>query len=204
MRYHNITQDDMNNGDGLRVVLWVAGCEHHCKGCQNPVTWNPDDGLVFDKRAFNEIMKALEKPYVAGITFSGGDPLHPQNRGAVFSIILEGAQLFGMMGNTMLGGGEAGREAVLPLENHTEWMDTLAYKVRAGLTGGSQDSIANGVREGMYDATARQNELLKEQNELLRQIASKDFTAEITTDSFTKAMNRKNQRDGKTIIPVTT
>ena len=50
MRYHNITQDDMNNGDGLRVVLWVAGCEHHCKGCQNPVTWNPDDGLVFDKR----------------------------------------------------------------------------------------------------------------------------------------------------------
>lgn len=87
MRYHNITQDDMNNGDGLRVVLWVAGCEHHCKGCQNPVTWNPDDGLVFDKRAFNEIMKALEKPYVAGITFSGGDPLHPQNRGAVFSIM---------------------------------------------------------------------------------------------------------------------
>lgn len=118
--------------------------------------------------------------------------------------ILEGAQLFGMMGNTMLGGGEAGREAVLPLENHTEWMDTLAYKVRAGLTGGSQDSIADGVREGMYDATARQNELLKEQNELLRQIASKDFIAEITTDSFTKAMNRKNQRDGKTIIPVTT
>lgn len=65
----------------------VAGCEHHCKGCQNPVTWNPDDGLVFDKRAFNEIMKALEKSYVAGITFSGGDPLHPQNRGAVFSIM---------------------------------------------------------------------------------------------------------------------
>ena len=118
--------------------------------------------------------------------------------------VLEGAQLFGMMGNTMLGGGEAGREAVLPLENHTEWMDTLAHKVRTGLTGGSQDSIADGVREGMYDATARQNELLKEQNELLRQIASKDFTAEITTDSFTKAMNRKNQRDGKTIIPVTT
>lgn len=42
MRYHNITQDDMNNGDGLRVVLWVAGCEHHCKGCQNPVTWKRD------------------------------------------------------------------------------------------------------------------------------------------------------------------
>lgn len=38
MNFHNITHDDMNNGDGLRVVLWVAGCEHHCKNCQNPIT----------------------------------------------------------------------------------------------------------------------------------------------------------------------
>ena len=28
MRYHNITKDDMLNGDGLRAVLWVAGCSH--------------------------------------------------------------------------------------------------------------------------------------------------------------------------------
>lgn len=47
--------------------------------------------------------------------------------------ILDGAQIFGMMGNTLLGGGEAGKEAVLPLETHTEWMDTLAEKVRSGL-----------------------------------------------------------------------
>lgn len=47
MNYHNITFDDMNNGDGLRVVLWVAGCEHHCKNCQNPVTWEPEDGIPF-------------------------------------------------------------------------------------------------------------------------------------------------------------
>ena len=47
MNYHNITHDDMNNGDGLRVVLWVAGCNHHCKDCQNPVTWNPADGIPF-------------------------------------------------------------------------------------------------------------------------------------------------------------
>lgn len=116
--------------------------------------------------------------------------------------ILEGAQLFGMMGNTMLGGGEAGREAVLPLESHTEWMDILAHKVRSGISGTNSDSIADGVREGMYDATARQNELLKEQNDLLRQIASKEFSTQITTSSITNALNRKNQRDGKTIIPV--
>ena len=79
MRYHNITKDDMLNGDGLRVVLWVAGCAHACPGCHNPVTWDPEGGLPFDEAACREIYEELEKDYVSGITFSGGDPLHPAN-----------------------------------------------------------------------------------------------------------------------------
>lgn len=87
MRYHNITKDDMLNGDGLRVVLWVAGCEHHCSGCQNPVTWDPNGGLEFDTAALHEIFKSLEMPYISGITFSGGDPLHPNNRKEVLRLV---------------------------------------------------------------------------------------------------------------------
>lgn len=79
MKYHDITHDDMKNGDGLRVVLWVSGCNHCCKNCQNPVTWNPDSGLLFDDAAKQEIFDQLDKPYISGITFSGGDPLHPDN-----------------------------------------------------------------------------------------------------------------------------
>lgn len=79
MRYHNITKDDMLNGDGLRVVLWTAGCSHCCKGCQNPVTWDPNGGLPFTEREKQEIFRELDKSYVSGITFSGGDPLHPDN-----------------------------------------------------------------------------------------------------------------------------
>lgn len=79
MRYHDITKDDMKNGDGLRVVLWLSGCRHHCPGCQNPVTWDPNDGLLFDAAARQEIEGQLEKPYISGITFSGGDPLFPAN-----------------------------------------------------------------------------------------------------------------------------
>ena len=67
----------MLNGDGLRVVLWVAGCAHACPGCHNPVTWDPEGGLPFDEAARQEIYEELEKDYVSGITFSGGDPLHP-------------------------------------------------------------------------------------------------------------------------------
>ena len=80
MRYHNITKDDMLNGDGLRVVLWVSGCDHCCKECQNPITWDLNGGLLFDDAAKKEIFAQLDKSYISGITFSGGDPLHPANR----------------------------------------------------------------------------------------------------------------------------
>ncbi len=79
MRYHNITKDDMLNGDGLRVVLWVAGCCHACPGCQNPVTWDAEGGLCFDEESKTELLGILERDYISGITFSGGDPLHPAN-----------------------------------------------------------------------------------------------------------------------------
>ena len=79
----------MLNGDGLRVVLWVAGCEHCCEGCQNPITWDPDGGLLFDENAKNEIFAQLDKSYISGITFSGGDPLHPANKVAVKNLMAE-------------------------------------------------------------------------------------------------------------------
>lgn len=89
MRYHNITKDDMLNGDGLRVVLWVAGCSHCCKECQNPSTWDPDGGLPFDESAQKEIYAELDKSYISGVTFSGGDPLHSANRMGVRKLIDE-------------------------------------------------------------------------------------------------------------------
>ena len=79
MRYHNITKDDMLNGDGLRVVLWVSGCTHCCKECHNPITWDPNSGILFDEAAKMEIFAELEKDYISGVTFSGGDPLHINN-----------------------------------------------------------------------------------------------------------------------------
>lgn len=92
MNYHNITKEDMLNGEGLRVVLWVSGCNHHCKNCQNPITWDKNGGLPFDKEAEDELFEALSKPYIDGITFSGGDPLFPENRSEVFRLIKKCAE----------------------------------------------------------------------------------------------------------------
>lgn len=83
MHYHNITKDDMLNGDGLRVVLWVSGCSHCCKECQNPITWDANGGLIFDGVAKKEIFEELEKDYISGITLSGGDPLFAANRAEI-------------------------------------------------------------------------------------------------------------------------
>lgn len=79
----------MLNGDGLRVVLWVAGCSHCCKECHNPITWDPDGGLLFDDAAKQEIFEQLEHSYISGITFSGGDPLHSANRLDVRNLMSE-------------------------------------------------------------------------------------------------------------------
>ena len=94
INYHNITHDDMNNGDGLRVVLWLSGCSHHCFNCQNPQTWDPDSGILFDESAKQEIFNELSKDYISGITLSGGDPLHENNLSEVLSLVKEIRNLF--------------------------------------------------------------------------------------------------------------
>ncbi len=94
MRYHNITKDDMLNGDGLRVVLWTAGCPHKCPGCHNPVTWDENGGLEFDNEAKDELFSILEKPYISGLTLSGGDPLLPSNRAELTELIKEAKEKF--------------------------------------------------------------------------------------------------------------
>lgn len=94
MRYHNITKDDMLNGEGLRVVLWVAGCGHACPGCHNPVTWDAAGGLPFDAAAEAELFAELERDYVSGVTLSGGDPLFPANRADIAALCARIRQRF--------------------------------------------------------------------------------------------------------------
>ena len=87
MNYHDIKHDDMNNGPGLRVTLFVSGCDHYCNGCQNPETWSTKSGIPFDDTAIEEIFEQLNNDYISGITFSGGDPLNENNRVEVCSLI---------------------------------------------------------------------------------------------------------------------
>ena len=94
MRYHNVTKADMLNGEGLRVVLWVSGCSHKCPGCQNAITWDPDDGVEFDDDTIKEIYHELDQDWCSGLTLSGGDPLFLGNRKAIRDLVMNVKQLY--------------------------------------------------------------------------------------------------------------
>ena len=89
MNYHKIEKFSTENGIGVRVVLWVSGCSVHCAGCHNPQTWDFNSGKLFDKVAKQELLTALNKPYIQGISFSGGHPLEMQNIQDIFNLIID-------------------------------------------------------------------------------------------------------------------
>lgn len=89
MNYLGIDKASINNGPGVRVVLWVSGCTVNCKGCQNPESWDFNAGKLFDDDAKQELFDALDKPYIQGVTISGGHPLEKKNKLRVFNLIKE-------------------------------------------------------------------------------------------------------------------
>ena len=89
MNYHKIEKTSVANGTGIRVVLWVSGCSLHCRGCHNPETWSLNSGKSFDEEAKRELFEALDKPYIQGITFSGGHPLEDGNIDTVYELCYE-------------------------------------------------------------------------------------------------------------------
>jgi anaerobic ribonucleoside-triphosphate reductase activating protein len=70
-------------------VLWVAGCTLNCKGCHNPQAQDFNAGKLFDENAKNELFEALSKPYIQGITFSGGHSIERKNIYITLDLIRE-------------------------------------------------------------------------------------------------------------------
>lgn len=93
MNISGISYPDVNNGLGCRVTLWVSGCSHHCKGCQNKKTWDKKSGRVFSKEDKDKLFEILSKPYIKGLTLSGGDPLDSFNE--VLQLVKEIRDTFG-------------------------------------------------------------------------------------------------------------
>ena len=89
MNYGAIKKCDIANGVGVRTVLFVSGCTHHCKGCFQPETWNFDYGERYTKETEDEIIESLRPDYVDGITLLGGEPFEPENQAELLSLAKE-------------------------------------------------------------------------------------------------------------------
>lgn len=73
MRIAGTLSCSLVNGEGVRYVVFLQGCGHHCPGCQNPDTWDFDGGYEVSVEWLAEDIK--KHKYIDGITLSGGDPI---------------------------------------------------------------------------------------------------------------------------------
>ncbi len=89
MNYAKIDKNDITNGEGVCVSLWVSGCpEPHCPGCHNSEIWDFDCGQAFTNRTLDEIFEALSANGIQrNFSVLGGEPLAPRNVCDVASII---------------------------------------------------------------------------------------------------------------------
>ena len=87
MNYEKIDKCSVSNGVGVRTVLWVSGCDIRCRNCHNPQTWDFDSGIPFTEETMQELLYDLSKPYIKGLTLSGGHPLDRHNAPKVLEIV---------------------------------------------------------------------------------------------------------------------
>ena len=87
MYYADIKKADIANGLGVRVSVFVSGCNHHCKNCFNPEAWNFDYGKEFTEKEIDKVIEELDHPYVSGLTLLGGEPLEHINQQGLLPLL---------------------------------------------------------------------------------------------------------------------
>ena len=79
MKYNIVRKMDISNGPGVRVSVFMQGCEFHCKNCFNPETWSFENGKEFTQGTIDEVLNLCNQDYIKGLSILGGEPMHPKN-----------------------------------------------------------------------------------------------------------------------------
>ena len=80
INYGAIKKNDIANGLGVRVSLFVSGCRNHCEGCFQPQTWDFEYGQPFTREVEDEILEALRPDWIQGLSILGGEPMEAENQ----------------------------------------------------------------------------------------------------------------------------
>ncbi len=94
MNYAKIKECDVANGPGVRVSVFVSGCNHHCKGCFNQEAWDFCYGKEFNQETIDQVLKDLDKDYIEGLSLLGGEPLEHANQKGLLPLIKQVKEKF--------------------------------------------------------------------------------------------------------------
>lgn len=94
MKYATIKKYDIANGPGVRVSLFVSGCNHHCKGCFNEEAWDFNYGNCFTDETIDEIIEALKPDYIKGLSLLGGEPFEHINQQGLLPLLKKVKELY--------------------------------------------------------------------------------------------------------------
>lgn len=89
MNYSKLIFFDVANGPGIRISLFVSGCNIHCNGCFNKEAWDFNYGKRFTDDTIDYIIKHLSKNYYKGLTILGGEPMDERNQEGVWNLIYQ-------------------------------------------------------------------------------------------------------------------
>ena len=87
MNYADIKKIDVANGEGVRVSVFVSGCNHHCKGCFNECAWDFNYGKEFSEKEEQQIIDYMNHDYISGLSLLGGEPLEPRNQEGLLPLV---------------------------------------------------------------------------------------------------------------------
>ena len=94
MNYADIKRIDVANGEGVRVSVFVSGCNHHCKGCFNECAWDFNYGNKIYRKARRGSAKRLRPRLYSGLTLLGGEPLEPANQEGLLPLVKKAKEKF--------------------------------------------------------------------------------------------------------------
>lgn len=87
MKYATIKKYDVANGPGVRVSIFVSGCNHHCKGCFNEEAWDFNYGTEFTDETISTIIDAMKPDYISGLSILGGEPFEHVNQVGLLKLV---------------------------------------------------------------------------------------------------------------------
>ena len=87
MNYADIKKIDVANGEGVRISVFVSGCNHHCKGCFNQCAWDFNYGKEFSEKEEQQIIEYMNHDYISGLSLLGGEPLEPKNQEGLLPLV---------------------------------------------------------------------------------------------------------------------